>query len=772
MPRWFQSIPTRAFIGLVVLNVLAAAGSEVTRPGESRTRVVSFRNDVMPVLSKAGCNSGPCHGNQNGKASFKLSLRGEDPAWDYQAMTRDMLARRIDVMDPEESLILLKPTTQLAHEGGLRFKKESEEYAILRDWIAAGLPDDIAVAPRLTRLIVSPLERIVIEPTNGVSLTTRALFSDGTERDVTRVAVYEPSSTQVRVSHDGVVTLEHPGETTVLVRFLEQQAAVRLALVPARPEFVWRKTPANNFIDREVLAKLRTLRMIPSELCSDPEFIRRVHLDLLGLLPTADEARRFCAGPAPDKRERLVAELLEKPEFAEFWALKWSDVLRNEEKVLDRKGIQAFHGWIRQSLAQHKPIDQFVREIVAARGSTYENPPANFYRANRDAVTRAEATAQLFLGTRLQCAKCHNHPFDRWTQGDYYDWATVFARVNYKVLENERRDRLDSHEFVGEQIVYLDREGGLTNPRTGQPAKARFLGQPASEPASAAGGPEKGKARPAKQSAAAGQDVSELDELANWLVAQTNFARAQVNWVWYQIMGRGIVDPIDDFRPTNPPSHPELLDGLAREFARQKFDLHRLIRFIMASRTYQLSARPNETNEGDEINYSHTRPRRLTAEQLLDTQQQFLEVPASFRGYPTGTRAAQLPGGSPVRRNEVKMGGAEKFLSVFGKPSRLLACECERSSETTLGQTFQLISSPEMNSLLTAPNNRLGRLLAAGVSDAGIVDELYWAALTRPPSSGELERATNLLREAPDKRRALEDIAWALLNAKESVLRQ
>ena len=722
----------------------------------------------MPVLSKASCNSGPCHGNQNGKAAFKLSLRGEDSAWDYRALTRDMLARRVDVIQPDDSLVLLKPTTQLAHEGGLRFKKDSEEYAILRDWIAAGLPDDIATAPAVTRLVVSPVERILIEPTNSVALSVRAFFSDNTERDVTHMAVYETSTTQCHVSHDGVATLDQPGETTVLVRFLEQQAPVRLALVPARPDFAWQKTPANNFIDREILAKLRTLRMNPSELCTDQEFVRRVHLDLLGLLPAADEARRFCADRRRDKRERLVAQLLERPEFAEFWALKWSDVLRNEEKVLDRKGIQAFHGWIRQSLSEHKPIDQFVREMVAALGSTYANPPANFYRANRDALTRAEATAQLFLGTRLQCAKCHNHPFDRWTQADYYDWATVFARVNYKVLENDRRDRLDTHEFIGEQIVYLDREGGLTNPRTGQAAHARFLGQPVTEQRTNANPPVAKAA--GKSTEPPGR--TELDELASWLTAQTNFARAQVNWVWYQIMGRGIVDPIDDFRPTNPPSHPELLTALAGDFIRHQYDLRRLIRLIMASRTYQMSSRPNETNAGDEMNYSLTRPRRLTAEQLLDTQHQFLEVPANFRGYPAGMRAAQMPGGSPVRRNEVKMGGAEKFLSVFGKPSRLLACECERSSETTLGQTFQLISSPEMNSLLTASSNRLGRLLAAGGSDAGMVDELYWAALSRAPSAHELDRAVRLLRDAADKRRALEDVAWALMNAKEFVLRQ
>jgi hypothetical protein len=758
----------------------AAATSPPTAPASASTPLqVSFRNDVMAVLSKAGCNAGPCHGNQNGKASFKLSLRGEDSAWDHRALTRDMLARRIDVIDPDESLILLKATTQLAHEGGRRFTKDSDEYAILRAWIAAGAPNDQGQAPALARLVVTPAERILIEPTNSLQLTARAFFADGTERDVTRRAVYETSTTQASVSSDGLVALDQPGETTVLVRFLDRQEPVRLALAAARPGFAWKPVPENNRIDREVFAKLRALRMTPSELCSDQEFVRRAYLDLSGLLPSAGEARAFCDARRADKRERLVNELLGRPEFAEFWALKWSDILRNEEKVLDRRGVQLYSDWIRQSLAENKPLHQFAREIIAARGSTYANPPANFYRATRDPTTRAEATAQLFLGTRLQCARCHNHPFDRWTQADYYDWADVFARIKYKVLENSRRDGLDSHEFIGEQIVYLARDGGMTNARTGLPAHARFLGEkekttttaklrskPAAlPPATAAGGP----------AAEGAGEATELDRLAEWLTAQPNFARAQVNWVWFQLMGRGIVDPIDDFRPTNPPSHPALLDTLAREFVAHQYDLRWLIRLITASRTYQLSARPNETNAGDEINYAHAAPRRLTAEQLLDTQHQVLDVPAQFRGFPDGLRAAQLPGGSPVRRQETRMGGAEKFLAVFGKPARLLACECERSSETTLGQTFQLISSPEMDELLTHPQNRLSRLLEKNLTAAAIVDELYWTALSRPPSSTELERTTRLLNDAPspaEKRRALEDITWALLNAKEFVLRR
>jgi len=741
----------RFLAAILAFYTVEASAAEIAAPS------ASFRNDVMAVLSKAGCNAGPCHGNQNGKAGFKLSLRGDDPEYDLNSLTRDMFARRVNSADPDQSLLLLKATTQLAHEGGLRFRKESPEHDILRRWIAAGALDDLAHAPKIAKLEVTPTDRIVIEPAKEVQLRARAFFANGTERDVTSLAVYEPASTAVKVSHDGLVTRDGPVETTILVRYLNQHVPVRLAFIPARPDFAWRKTPANNFIDDHVFTKLKTLRMNASSLCTDNEFVRRASLDLLGLLPTADEARAFVADKRRDKRARLIDALLERPEFAEFWALKWSDVLRNEEKVLDRKGVQAYYNWIRQSLAENKPHDQFVRELVSARGSTYQNPPANFYRANRDAVTRSEATAQLFLGTRLQCAKCHNHPFDRWTQTDYYDWADVFARIDYKVLANNRSDGLDKHEFNGEQIVYLAREGDVTNPRTGKPAIPRFLGELSS---------------PVPPPAVRTPHPDPLTALAEWLTAQPNFARSQVNWVWLQLLGRGIVDPIDDFRPTNPPSHPALLTQLAGDFAKHKFDLRHLIRLIMTSRSYQISSEPTADNAEDMLNYSHALPRRLSAEQLLDTQHQVLGVPAKFSGYPAGLRAAQLPGGSPVRRNEIKMGGSEKFLAMFGKPARLLACECERSSETTLGQTFQLISSPQINSLLTQQDNRLTALLASGKSDADLAAELYWTALSRPPSNSEAAIAAKLLSESSGKRAALEDLAWALLNAKEFVLRK
>jgi len=734
---------------------------------------VSFRNDVEAILSKAGCNAGTCHGNKYGKGGFKLSLRGQDPELDLLALTRDALARRTNPFDPEQSLVLLKATTQVSHEGGLRFKKNSEEYERLRRWIAEGAQADSAGTPGLTTLAVSPEDQVLLEPADRVQIKVWATFSDGTKREVTSCAVYEPANTLVKVSHDGLVQRERPGagETTVLVRFLQLQKPVRLSFVPARPDFKWRAVPEANYIDRQIFAKLRTLRMNPSRLCPDTVFVRRVYLDLLGFLPTAEEARRFIADSHRDKRVRLVDQLLVRPEFADFWALKWADLLRNEEKALDRKGIQVFQHWIRQSILENKPLDQFVREIVTARGSTYQNPAANFYRAIRDPAQRAESAAQLFLGVRLQCAQCHNHPFDRWSQDDYYNWATVFSRVSYKVLENNRRDNLDTHEFNGEQVVFLSRAGEMTNARTGKPATPRFLGAALAD----ADQPIRNtRVQPiADLAGPASPEADRLQALAAWLTSPSNsfFARAQVNRIWFHLMGRGLVDPIDDFRPTNPPSHPELLDELTKDFVAHKFDMRHVIRTIVNARTYQLASEPTTTNAGDEINYSHALPRRLSAEQLLDSQHQVLGLPAKFSGYPEGMRASQLAGGTPVRRNEMKASSPEMFLSLFGKPARLLTCECERSGGTTMGQAFQLISGPGIHELLTANDNQIGQLLASGRSPREMVTELYWTALSRAPNELETKAALAHLEQCKQLRPALEDLTWSLLNAKEFLLR-
>jgi hypothetical protein len=714
---------------------------------------VSFRNDVMAVLSKAGCNLGVCHGNQNGKGGFKLSLRGQDPHADLLALSRDQFGRRADPLEPDRSLLLLKPTAQIAHQGGRRFRVDSPEYQVLRRWIAAGMPNDGADSPTVASLEVTPRELVVVDPTDRVQLSVEAVFSDSTRRDVTGLAVYEAAEPLAKIDHDGFVEFRGSGETTVLVRFLHLQTPVRLAFVPARPEFVWSGPTSANYIDDHVFAKLRVLRMNPSPAADDGVFLRRAYLDALGVLPTAAEVRSFLADADADKRAKLIDRLLERPEFADCWALKWSDLLRNEEKVLDAKGVEAFHHWIRRAIVDGRPLDQFVRDLVTARGSTYTNPPANFYRANRDALTRAESAAQLFLGVRLQCAKCHNHPFDRWTQEDYYRWAGFFARVKYKIVENRRGDINDAHEFDGEQIVWMASDGEVLDPRSHEPMEPCFLGEPP-------------RAIDAEQ--------DRLEELAGWITAADNpfFARAQANRIWYHLLGRGIVDPIDDFRSTNPGTNPPLLDALSADLAAHRFDLKHLVRTIMNSRTYQLSAIPNETNRDDDRNFSHAAIRRLSAEQLLDALSQVTEVPLRFAGYPLGVRAGQLPGVQAMRFRRGEASHADQFLVLFGKPPRLLTCECERSTESTLSQTFQLVSGPTIDELLTRPDNRLGRLLASAKPTIEQIGELWLAALARPPTNEELQSVGRYLDEAADARRALEDVLWGAMNSKEFLLRQ
>ena len=573
---------------------------------------ISFRNEVMAVLSRGGCNQGACHGNQNGKNGFKLSLRGQDPAFDLAILTRDQFARRTDRLHPDDSLILLKATAAVSHEGAKRFAIGSKEYNILRRWIAEGCRPDAPGAPVLQRLDVTPRQQVLSAPANEVALHVTATFSDGTSRDVTDLSVFDPSNLVIRVGRDGVVHREAFGEASILVRFLDRQAVVQLAFLPARPHFVWIDPPENNTIDHLIDAKLRTLKMTPSGLCSDAVFLRRAYLDALGIPPTPEEAHRFLDDVRPDKRNRLIDALLQRPEFADFWALKWCDLLRVEEKALDRKGVRLFHDWIRQSIADGKPLNEFAREIIAGRGSTYDHPEANYYRSLRDPFSRTEATSQVFLGVRLKCAKCHNHPFEHWTQADYHSFAAFFVRVDYRIVENKRRDKFDKHEFDGEQVVFQDRTGESVHPRTKETLRPRFLG--AETPTFA-------------------PDADRLQALADWVAAPDNpfFARAQSNRIWRELLGRGIVDPDDDFRASNPPVNEPLLDALAKEFVAHHFDLRELVRTIMQSRTYQLSAVPNDTNRDDETNFSHAIVRPLQAEQLLDALGRATGAPKRFR---------------------------------------------------------------------------------------------------------------------------------------------
>ncbi len=745
-PHW-ASVAHRRARGTVPLQIAILAISGLSFADEASPTPISYRNDIIPVITRAGCNLGACHGAQTGKGELTLSLRGEDPVKDHAALVKSF----VNLGAPEKSYLLRKAILDVKHEGGKRFEKDSESYALLHRWITEGAKRDLPDEPTLVALEVTPNEKVLFEPETSVQLTVTARYSDGSARDVNRWSIYEPTALNVEVSPEGLVESHRSGETTVNVRYLGQQAPVRLAFVPDRPGFVWNDLPAHNFIDEALHAKWRTLRILPSGLCDDATFVRRIHLDLIGLIPTAEEASAFLADKDPDKRTKIVETLLRRPEFADFWALKWADLLRVEEKVLDRKGVAAFHGWIRESIEGNKPLDRFAREVVSSLGSTYEVAASNYYRALRTPDQRAEAVAQIFLGVRLNCAKCHNHPFERWTMDDYYQFSAVFDGIDYEIKENKRFDSNDKNNFVGEQVVKFVDKRDLKDPRSGKAPTPRLLGE--REPLAS--------------------DPKRLEKLGAWMTSPEHplFAKVQVNRIWYHLMGRGLVDPVDDFRTTNPPVNPALLDALAADFLNSGYDLRHAIRTICASRAYQLGSEPNETNADDEMNFARALPRRLSAEQMLDSVHLALGGLPTFEGYEKPIRAAQLPGVQALYRPKSPTSG-DLFVHLFGKPPRLTNSDTERTSDTSLAQVFELTSGSSLNGPLTQKGNLLDQLLEAKLSDEAQVDRLYRSILTRPPSGEELSATGAYLKDAENRREALEDLAWSLLNAKEFLLRR
>jgi hypothetical protein len=762
MPSQDSTFTRRAqFLRTVVaawLGALVCVGGGLLWPrtvwadaaAEHAVEAVSFDRDVMAVLSKAGCNAGTCHGNLNGKGGFFLSLRGQDPVADWEELVTSADGRRLNRIEPARSLILLKATAEVPHGGGRRFGRDDPEWAVLERWIreAATGPQD--AAPQVARLVIDPPDAVVEGETAQVPLKVTAEFTDGATADVTRMAVYEPSDPLIEVSREGVVAFDRPSLTTVTVRYLRGQAVARAAVVPPRSDATssWNGPPPANLIDEAVFARLRQVGVEPAPPAEDAVFLRRVFLDLLGVLPTAEEAKAFVADTAPDKRQRLIDQVLARPEWAEVWAGIWSDLLRVEEKTLDAKGVEVFHAWMRQSFAEGKPLDVFVREIVAARGSTYDVPAANFWRAHREPIIRGETVAQVFLGARIGCAKCHNHPFDHWLQDEYHDWSAVFTGIDYEIVKNERKDDLDKHEFVGEQIVQLKDFQERINPRTGGPATPRLLGE--------AGYPEGDR----------------LEALAAWMTSPDNrrFARSQVNRIWFHCMGRGLVEPVDDLRDTNPASHPQLLEDLTDLFIASGHDVRGLVRLICTSQTYGLSSGhpdPGPLAANEQL-YARAVVRRRSAERILDAQVAVLGANAQFEGYGEGTRAGEVAGVERVRR---KTADGDQFLRLFGKPERLLACECERSNEPTLSQALTLVGGPGLHARLGSQSNRLAQLLAADRSAEEIVEELFWTALVRPPTAEEKAAAVVAFETAPTPREAAEDLAWALVNAKELLFR-
>jgi hypothetical protein len=730
--------------GSATLTVKAgnlSANVPLTVKDLDKPQPVSFRHELIAALNVGGCNAGACHGTPSGKNGFKLSLRGFDPAADFQQLTRDVLGRRTNRLAPEQSLILLKALGRVPHEGGSRYQPHSFPALTMRDWLSEGLTDDRPDLPEVKGITILPGSRVLNEPARWQQLAVVAQLSDNSARDVTRLTVFSSSDAAVaEVNNMGLVEFRQTGEVAILCRYLDQLQTVRLTYLEPKKGFVWTNPPENNYVDKHVFAKLKMLNITPSDLCSDQEYVRRAYLDLCGILPTADEVKAFLTDKAADKRAKLVDTLLERGEYADFWTLKWSDVFRSSRKAIQIKGIYVFQLWLRNHIAHNDGFDTVVRELLTANGSTFSNPPANYYRIARDPQNLAETTAQLFFGIRMQCAKCHNHPFERWTQDDYYSTAAFFAKVRQK---KDPMEPGPNPQTVGAEVIYSDRTAPeITQPRSGKVMAPKFMGG-------------------AVAVVPPGKDRREV--LADWITSPTNpfFARSTVNRIWFHLNGKGIVDPVDDFRDSNPSANDELLDALAKDFVANKFNVRHLIKVIMTSRTYQLSAQSNEFNKDDSKYFSHAVTKLLGAEQLLDAICTVTEVPEKFPGMPAGTRAVQLPDGE----------NNHPFLKTFGQPARELACECEREGDSNLAQALQLINGPTVNEKLRNPANRIGRLLGKKMSDPDTLTELYLSTLSRYPTEADFKVALEHVNKAQDKRKAWEDVHWALLNAKEFLFR-
>jgi hypothetical protein len=729
----------------------------------ARPQPISFRRDMMAALNISGCNGGSCHGIPSGRNGFRLSLWGGDPAFDFEQLTREMTGRRTNSIRPDDSLILQKALGRVQHEGGKRFGADSLQARIFRDWQAEGIQNDPADLPALTGVDVFPSGvRVLNAPTNRQQLSVRATFADGRTRDVTRLTVYSSSDPAIAsISLSGLVEFHQPGEVAILCRYLDQMKAVRLMHLKALEGFSWPNPPENNYVDQHVFAKLKLFSIAPSELCSDAEFVRRVYLDVCGILPNADEVRGFLKDTDPDKRGKLIDALLERPEYADFWALKWADVLRCTRKFIQPQGAKAYHDWVRDHVKNNTPFDQVMKALILSVGHSYKDPPVNYYTVIRAPLTpeeriqhdMVETTAQLFLGIRIKCAKCHNHPFERWTQDDYHGLAAFFTQVQQTRIGKSGGVGNPEHRPV--TIQFDPGADEWVQPRTGKAMKPKFLGG-------------------AIPDIADGQDRREL--LAEWLGRPDNpfFARSLVNRIWFHLNGRGIVDAVDDFRESNPSANDALLDALAKDFVAHKFDMKHVIRVVLKSRTYQLSARTNAFNRDDAKYFSHVLAKPLTAEQLFDAVCTATGVPEPFEGVPLGTRAIQLPDGE-VHKNPSRYLNYDRhpFMKTFGQPDREMACECAREGEFTLTQAMEMLNGETIAGKLRQPNNRIGQLLAKTPppGDAQILQELYLTTLSRLPAEATVRAFLAHVSRADDKRKAWEDVLWTILRSKEFIYR-
>ena len=738
--------------GVAVIAAKAGDGAMATIPvtvtNVAHSAPIHFANQIAPIFTKNGCNGGGCHGKAAGQNGFRLSLLGFEPAEDYEHLVKEARGRRLFPAAPERSLLVTKATAELPHGGGQRLEPGSDDYHLLVRWIAQGMPAGKADAPKVSRVEVFPTARTLAFDSEQ-QLVVTAHYSDGSMEDVTRSALFEPNDKNMAATDalGRVKVFNQPGEFAVMVRYQSQVATFRATIPLGAP--VDHLPLARNFVDELVFKQLKKVGMPPSAVADDATFLRRVTLDLAGRLPTVDEWVAIRGDNSGDKRDRVIERLVASTDYADYFANKWAALLRNKRNdARQARGTFAFHGWIRDNLAANKPYDQFVREILTAAGDLSENPPVAWYRQVRTMQTQLEDVSQLFLGQRMQCAQCHHHPYEKWSQADYWSLGATFSQVAYHPGGQ-----------VGEEVV-VPRRGvaQATNKKSGQSVKPAGLAEPAFN-------------------LTADDDPRQF--LADWLTSPKNpwFAKAVVNRYWKHFFGRGLVDPEDDLRDTNPPTNPELLDALAAHFVAGGFDLRDLVRTIARSTTYQLAAEPNEYNARDRHQFSRFYPRRLPAEVLFDSVSQLLGSESNFDGVPAGTRAVCLPDNS--------FNTSSYFLTVFGRPESSSACECERTLEASLSQSLHLLNSKELQSRLNADTSRAARLAADSREDAAKLNELYRLALARDARSDEFKftqdyfahklaavaggkdaKETEAAR-AKARREVWEDTVWALVNTKE-----
>ena len=691
-----------------------------------RPRRLNFENDIIPLLSRYTCNASGCHGKAEGQNGFKLSVFGFQSESDYTALVKESRGRRLNVASPDASLLLTKPSGRVPHGGGIRFDRNSDAYHTIREWIGSGMPKGKPSDPHITAIEVFPDQRKLLMKSRQ-QLRVVGTFSDGLKRDVTRFAQFQTNNEAVgRVDEHGVVRIaDAPGEVAIMATYRSQVSVFR-ALVAREPAIKnYPNLAANNFIDAKVNEKMRVLNILPSGGASDAEYLRRVYLDVIGTLPTGAEARVFLESRKPGKRAALVDQLLKRPEFADYWALKWSDLLRVNRRALGHKRAYQYYRWIRQQFSANTPLDQFAKRIVTAKGPLKDQPAGHFYQVVSQPKAMASTLSQIFLGVRLECAQCHHHPYDRWSQNDYWGMQAFFTQVSFK--PSARGSSLAA--TTNRQTIH---------PRYKTKVFAHFLGtkMPGKNP--------QGDRRA---------------QLARWLTDKKNpwFARNMANRIWAHFMGRGIVEPIDDFRLTNPPANPALLDALAQRLVDTRYDLHQMIRTIAASRAYQRASKPNKTNQHDEQNYSRFLLKRMDAEVLMDAICQTTGIGEKYRGVPFGSRAIQL------WDSEVP----HYFLKVFGRPVRVSACVCERATEPTVGQVLHVLNSPQIHNKIAHTGGRVSKIVRQFSDDKSVIEELYLTFFNRFPTAKERQATVKYIKSNGNRQQAAEDIAWTMMNSLE-----